>query len=147
VRGQSPVAVLNYDAWRNRFGLDAGILGRTITMDDEPFTVVGVAQPGFHGVEVETSVEIWVPLTMNALATDDTGLVWLWAMGRRKPGVAEAKIQAEANTILSAIWHSIMASSRSRGLSAWPCSSASRCVLAASGFRSCARSSGNPSGC
>ena len=101
VRGQSPVAVLSYDAWRNRFGLDAGILGRTITMDDEPFTVVGVAQPGFHGVEVETSVEIWVPLTMNALATDDTGLVWLWAMGRRKPGVAEAKIQAEANTILS----------------------------------------------
>ncbi len=100
-RGVSPVAVLSYDAWRNRFGLDAGIVGRTIVIDERPFTVVGVAQPVFRGVETECAAEVWVPLTMSRVAFEHPGSYWLWALARRKPGVPDEKIAAAVNTVVS----------------------------------------------
>jgi predicted permease len=99
-RGESPVAVLSYNAWRNRFALDPHIVGRSLVFDGKPFTVVGVAQPGFRGVEVERSAEVWVPLTMNAGALSP-GTHWLWAIARRKPGVTDARIQAEVAGLFS----------------------------------------------
>ena len=62
--GGHPVAVLSYDLWRNRYGADPGILGGKILVDEQPFTVIGVAAPGFHGVEVERRAEVWVPAMM-----------------------------------------------------------------------------------
>jgi predicted permease len=102
-RGQSPVAVLSYDAWRSRFALDPRIIGRTFAIGGKQVTVVGIASPGFTGVEVEHKAEVWIPLTMSdmALAMQDPGMHWLWALGRRKPGAADSKIQAEANTVIS----------------------------------------------
>ena len=51
--GSHPVAVLSYDLWRNQYAADPNILGAKILLDEQPLTVIGVAAPGFHGVEVE----------------------------------------------------------------------------------------------
>ena len=49
--GEAPVAVLGYDTWQARFGGRAGVIGSTIPINGQPFTIIGVAPRGFHGVE------------------------------------------------------------------------------------------------
>jgi predicted permease len=61
VPGASPVAVISYTYWVRRFGRDASVVGRRITLNDFPFTVVGVAAQGFYGLEPGESVDMWVP--------------------------------------------------------------------------------------
>src|SRR5712691_7677967 len=51
-RAASAVAVLSYVYWRIRFGSDPGIVGRQVTIQDYPFTIIGVSQPGFDGVDI-----------------------------------------------------------------------------------------------
>jgi putative ABC transport system permease protein len=53
-----PVVVISYDFWQRRFGLDPAVIGRRITLDDRPLTIVGVAPPGFFGFEVGGSPDI-----------------------------------------------------------------------------------------
>lgn len=65
VSGPQPVAVISYKFWKNRFGLDPAVIGRKITLDDFPFTVVGVAPPGFFGFEVGDNPDLWWPLRMT----------------------------------------------------------------------------------
>ena len=60
-----PLAMLSYDFWQNRFGADPSVLGRKLLVDEQPLTVIGVAAPGFRGVEVESRPEVWVPAMMN----------------------------------------------------------------------------------
>src|SRR5262249_36528401 len=50
--GGQPVAVISYNYWKRRFGLDPVVIGRRITLDDFPFSIVGGAPPGFFGIEV-----------------------------------------------------------------------------------------------
>ena len=98
--GGHPVAVLSYDLWRNRYGADPGILGGKILVDEQPLTVIGVAAPGFHGVEVERRAEVWVPAMMAGVNfTDPRILVDLGggappargfaAAGTSRPGCAD----------------------------------------------------------
>jgi MacB-like periplasmic core domain len=58
VLGGNHVAVLSHVFWMRRFQSDAAILGKTIFYDEAPYTVVGVAQPGFFGIEPEVSVDV-----------------------------------------------------------------------------------------
>ncbi len=60
-----PVMVLSYDYWRGRFGADSTLIGRQLRMNGYPMTVVGVAQPGFHGTDWSRAPAIWVPMMMN----------------------------------------------------------------------------------
>lgn len=55
------VAVLNHAYWRRAFGGDLSVLGRTIRIDSTVFTIVGIAQPGFDGLDLD-AVDVWVPL-------------------------------------------------------------------------------------
>ena len=65
--GRNPVVVLSDGLWRRDFGADPGIVGRTIEINDVPLTVVGVADPAFHGTTVVFDVEAFVPVTMAPL--------------------------------------------------------------------------------
>ena len=56
------VAVLSHAYWSRRFGADASILGRPITINHLPFTVVGVTAPGFFGVQPGRAPDVWVPM-------------------------------------------------------------------------------------
>ena len=59
---QCPIAVLSYAFWQRRFGSDPSIIGTSITLNRQPFTIVGVTAPDFRGTEM-TVPDVWLPLT------------------------------------------------------------------------------------
>jgi hypothetical protein len=63
--GGNPVAVLSHAYWERRFGRDPSVLGRTITINQVPFSVVGVTPPEFFGLETGRSIDITVPMSMH----------------------------------------------------------------------------------
>jgi len=63
--GNERLVILSDGAWRNRFGGDESIIGRTIPLDDEPYEVVGVMPAGFTFPVGDTEVEAWSPLTLS----------------------------------------------------------------------------------
>ena len=100
VAGQNAVAVIGYDYWRSRFALDPNIIGKTILLNNAPFTIVGVTEPEFYGVQPGEKVDISVPITTVTLvnpAFATTGSPydtlkapfrnWLYVMGRLQPGM------------------------------------------------------------
>ncbi len=95
-----PVAVLNYDFWRNRLAADPQVLGRTLSVDEMPFTVIGVAAPGFRGVEVETRADIFVPAMMTRDNPLNIGMNWLFLLARLRPGVSREHAQSAASAVL-----------------------------------------------
>jgi predicted permease len=117
VPGASPVAVLSYSYWQSRFGSDPDVVGRKISLNAYPFTVVGVAAPGFTGLLKGQNVDVFVPIAMKRELTPDwNGLVerdimWLNIFARLKPGIsreqAEAAIQGPYHPILEAEIQSI----------------------------------------
>jgi predicted permease len=96
------VTVISYGFWNRRFGLDPSVVGKPITLGDLPFTIVGVAPPGFSGFEIGTKPDLWWPLQMEtrfAPGTDmnQRGWTWLRLMGRLRPGVSVAQARAAVN--------------------------------------------------
>ncbi|MGH9937889.1 MAG: ABC transporter permease, partial [Blastocatellia bacterium] len=99
-----PVAVISYKFWKSRFGLDPGVVGRKITLDDFPFTIVGVAPPGFFGFDVGYAPDVWWPLQMTPHVTPGDnrlrrGAEWLRVMARLKPGVQPEQARAEMDVV------------------------------------------------
>ena len=95
-----PVAVLSHAYWTARFGADPSIVNRSILVNGQAYTVVGVAQPGFEGIELGRATDIFVPMAMKHQITPGwDGLderVWRWVrvFGRLKPGESMASAQA-----------------------------------------------------
>ena len=94
VPGGHPLVVLSYDLWRSRYNADPAVLGSTVLVDDDPLTVIGVAAPGFRGVEVERRTQIWVPLMMYHGQVKSPNMWWLEMLGRRWPQVPVGRVQA-----------------------------------------------------
>jgi predicted permease len=95
-----PLVVLSYDSWRNRFGADQGVVGKRVLVNNFPMTVIGVAAPGFRGVDWGDVPEIWVPTMMARQAKGGfNGLLdrrtrWLHIFGRLKPGITPEQAKA-----------------------------------------------------
>jgi hypothetical protein len=70
------VVVLSDAFWRDKLGADPGVLGRTISIDNHPFTVVGVAPRAFTGVDIGVAPELWVPMATNRTIRPDPGFNW-----------------------------------------------------------------------
>ncbi|MGO9232443.1 MAG: ADOP family duplicated permease [Bryobacteraceae bacterium] len=100
VPGGHPLAVLGYDLWRNRFGADPAVLGRTVLVDDQPLTVIGVASPGFRGVEVERRTEVWVPFMMSPGPVMSPNTWWLALMARMRPDMPRARALAALDVLM-----------------------------------------------
>jgi predicted permease len=104
-----PVAVLAYDYWISRFGADPGILNSTVVVNDAPFTVLGVAAPGFLGMGVGDAVQIFVPLMMQERVVRGPKLLeerrtrFLNVFGRLKPGVTVAQAQSAVEPLYKQI--------------------------------------------
>ena len=103
-----PVAVLSERLWRTRFGSDSTIVGRTLALDNQTFTVVGIAPPGFDGGEYNAP-DLWVPFTPVArgiaLEDDyrtDRGWYFISIMARLAPGVTPSQAAAEATSLILA---------------------------------------------
>ncbi|HEV8385874.1 MAG TPA: ABC transporter permease, partial [Candidatus Acidoferrales bacterium] len=89
-----PVAVISDTLWRQRFGGDANIAGKTVKLNRVDFTVVGVAPVGFTGTAIGAAPQVWVPMMMQPVARPRgldmfTSRNWRWmnVIGRLKPGV------------------------------------------------------------
>ena len=97
--GSSPVVVLSYDFWKNQFGSAQDIVGRKVLVNQYPMTVVGVAAPAFHGIDVGEVPSLWIPAVMSAQAIPgfktmlDRRTRWVQILGRLKQSVSLAQVQ------------------------------------------------------
>jgi predicted permease len=100
IPGANPVAVLNYDFWKSRFALDPSVIGKSIVVDELPVTVIGVAQPGFTGVEPGYHPDLWLPAMMMAKGcVTSLGCQTFGILTRLKSGVASQQTQAELDVL------------------------------------------------
>lgn len=101
---QCPVAVLSYGFWQRRFGSDQSVIGTSIILNRQRFTVLGVAAPDFHGAEM-TVPDVWIPVTMQPALMPESkfleldNLSWLSVVGRLKDRVSLGQLQAEMQLV------------------------------------------------
>jgi predicted permease len=94
VVGGAPVVVISHGYWQRRFAGDSSIVGREVLINEARYTIVGVTPPSFMGEIVGQSLDVWIPLGMQAVLLpnqpilDDTQAYWLLFIGRRLPGVS-----------------------------------------------------------
>jgi len=104
--GAHPVAVVSYGFWKNKLGENPNIVGQTLRINNYPFTVIGVAPPGFYGDTVGDAQDLWVPVTMQEQVIsgrkwlEDYNASWLHVIARLKPGVTAENAAANLNLLL-----------------------------------------------
>ena len=104
--GRPPVVLLSDGLWRRRFGADPGVVGRTLTLDDMPTTVIGVMPPGFQlpAHYLGGGMEAWSLLQLDPAADrSERGWHWLTVIARLRPGVDPASADAEVGRVMSAM--------------------------------------------
>src|SRR5215813_7726876 len=95
-----PAAVISHEFWKRRFGLDPGVVGRKVTINDTPLVIIGVTPPGFSGFEVGARPDLWWPIrVLNDPGSSRRTSVWLRVMRRLRPGAGVAQAQAEMDVI------------------------------------------------
>ncbi len=98
-----PVAVLSYEYWQRRFGGDASIVGRKVTLNGIPMTVVGVSAAGYQGLVRSASDDVRVPMMMKDVFTptwkgmDRWNWAWMNVIARVKDGLSLQQAEAGAN--------------------------------------------------
>jgi predicted permease len=104
---QGRLAILSDRLWRARFASDADIVGRTITLNAEPFTVVGVMPPGvqhpgneYHALADGDTVDLWLPFPFDG-DPNRRGSHFMEGIGRLKPGVSPERANGDLSTLLS----------------------------------------------
>jgi predicted permease len=107
----NPVVVLSFSYWQRRLAEDPSVVNQSILVNGRPFTVLGVAPPGFHSVVMGDTPSLFVPMTMKAEVqpgiTDllDRNSRWLNMIGKLKPGLSREQAEAGVNPL----WYSIRA--------------------------------------
>jgi len=102
-KGKHPVVVVGYNFWQRNLGQDRGIVGQTISLNNYPFTIVGVAPPGFFGDTVGDTQDFWVPIMMQEQLMpgraflEDLHTSWLHVIARLKPGTSLEQASANVN--------------------------------------------------
>ena len=102
-----PVAVLSYRAWQQQYNSDPSIVGSTFIVSGHPFTITGIAPPGFFGETLRSNPpELWMPLQQEPLVNAQNSLLeqsisgWLRVIGRLKPGASIAGVAPRLTGIL-----------------------------------------------
>jgi predicted permease len=111
VPDSSPVVVLSYSFWRSYFDGDRTIVGRTIALNSHAMTVIGIAQPGFDGVDLGVPAKVFVPIMMKTEMTPHSDglkdrrrrLSWVTAYGRLKPSVSLEQAQLSLQPLMHSI--------------------------------------------
>jgi predicted permease len=100
--GVAPYAVLSWDYWNHRFGRDPHVLGRSLHIGDQTFEIIGVSPRDFTGTEKGTVTDIFLPLSINSFATQDS-VTWHLTFLMLKPGVNPATALEPLRQHLSAV--------------------------------------------
>jgi putative ABC transport system permease protein len=101
--GAPPVAVMSYRIWKEKYGSDPSVVGASYQINGHPFTVIGVAPPGFYGAKLDGGgmPDFWLPLTAELLINGKTSQLkgpsrnFLDLIGRVRPGVNPKSLEAE----------------------------------------------------
>jgi macrolide transport system ATP-binding/permease protein len=106
--GGHPVTVISYSYWQRRFAGDPSAVGKQITVNNVPMTIIGVTPEDFLGSFLGVATAAWVPMAMQPDMTggnrlEARGSGWMQAMARLKPGVSDQQAQAEASAVLAQI--------------------------------------------
>ena len=110
-KGVTPVAVMSYRTWQQKYGQDPSIVGASFLINGQPFTIVGITPPGFFGERLTSDpASFWIPLNKEPLVLgtnsvlDSPELSWLNLIGRIQPGAnqkaMEARMQVELRQFL-----------------------------------------------
>ena len=106
-REAAPAAMMSYRAWDQAYGRDPSVVGARFVIDGIPFTIAGIAAPGFYGDTLRADPpDFWLPLAMEAALHGRNSLLdrndqnWLYAVGRLKSGIAPGALEAHANAEL-----------------------------------------------
>ena len=102
-----PAAMLSYRAWQQQYNSDPSVVGSTFIVNGHPFTIAGIAPPGFFGETLRSDPpELWLPLQQEPLVNAQNSLLkqsisgWLRIIGRLKPGATTAGIEPRLTGIL-----------------------------------------------
>jgi len=103
-RGTHLVAVLSHHTWIRSFGGDPSIIGRTVTLSRQQFTIIGITQEGFRGPNSMAAVGIWIPIHATPAVNDQIDMMsradtWVDVFGRRAPGVSDEQVSTALNVI------------------------------------------------
>jgi predicted permease len=114
VIGASYVAVVGYGFWQSRLGGDPDIVGKPITINGKPYTIIGVAPDGFDGTTTGVRPMVYVPITMRGelqrfTQWDNRRSYWIYLFARLKPGVSSESAAASLNGIYHAIVNDVEA--------------------------------------
>jgi predicted permease len=103
----APAAVMSYSAWQAEYGGDSGVVGQTLTFQNHPVTVVGIAPAGFYGDRIDADPpDFWIPLSDEPLLDGNLSVLhtpnanWLYLLGRIKPGVNPSVVATKISTNL-----------------------------------------------
>jgi predicted permease len=99
-KGAEPVVVMSYRTWQQKYGQDPAVVGASFTLNGQPFTVVGIAPPGFFGDRLQGTPAFWIPLSNEPLVNASSSILdfpqqdWLDVIGRVAPGADVKAIEA-----------------------------------------------------
>jgi len=103
----APVVMLSHHVWQSTYGGDASVVGSTFVIEGHPFTVIGVAPPGFFGETLRSDpADVWVPLQQEPMIHGDGALLrqsvaaWLRVIGRLRPGASVEGMGARLTGVL-----------------------------------------------
>ena len=97
--------MLNHRFWQQRLGSDIAIIGKTLTLNGNTFTVVGVAPTAFNGIETLSVPDFWAPIMVQRQISPGDDLLanrngyWLFVAGRPKPGITPEQAQADLSVL------------------------------------------------
>ncbi len=114
--GEGAVVVLGYDYWRSSFGSDPRVLDRTLTVNGQVLSIVGVAPQGFAGTTIGNRPRVYVPITMRwlmeptiATPATDRGAYWVYLFARLRAGVTSAGALAQVGGVYRGIINDVEA--------------------------------------
>jgi putative ABC transport system permease protein len=98
-RGCPPVAALSYGFWQGHYGGASGAVGSTLSLNNHALKIIGVAPPGFYGMDVGRESEVFLPICTGEIlfgtgSLEARSLWWLNVAGRIKPGISRAQLVA-----------------------------------------------------
>lgn len=109
VEGANAVVVLGHGYWKKHFAADPGVLNRSLLVNNQVMTIVGVAQPGFDGIQLGRIPDVYIPVTMKKVITptwdglNDRKNYWIKLIGRLKPEIPATQAAAALVPIYRAL--------------------------------------------
>jgi predicted permease len=99
------VIVISHDYWKSRFGVDPDVINQTVTLNGQPFTIIGVSSAGFTGTVVGMRAQFFIPLTLARAIrpTTDRRAYWLYTFARLNPDATVDQSSASINSLFSGL--------------------------------------------